>query len=460
MKLRTRLAILVGIVMIVGGGVIGGVSALVARQGAIKALDNTLGKAIDVVRLNSVGDVSMILDFAESSPVPMSAMLFYSDGEPVALVEGRVGNDDLTFPALSIKQVQKATMQSQSLAGSIGIRMSALQTSSDEWLVVGVSTYEVGSQFGTAFLRNIELSLLIAAAMVALVYWMIRRELRPVAQLTQDARAIAGGNLSVMLSKESGKNEIAQLTESLTTMVNSLRDAVEVTTRSEVRMREFLGDASHELRTPLTVIRGYIEILNSGNELSQETTDRAMHRLTSESLRMSRTINDLLLLAELDEVSHDKVVVVDLSAMVADHVQDLMAQQPQRRVLSTVATDVRVHGNRELLERILSNLISNIARHTNTDADVGVSLVEQEGAAILIVDDAGPGLSTEMYARSFEGFQRFDKAHSQSGGGFGLGLSILSSIVQRHGGVLTMSQSPLGGLRTIVTIPIEIDRPE
>jgi len=460
MKLRTRLAILVGIVMIVGGGVIGGVSALVARQGAIKALDNTLGKAIDVVRLDSVGDVSKILDFAESSPVPMSAMLFYSDGEPVALVEGRVGNDNLTFPALSIMQVQKATIQSQSLTGSIGIRMSALQTSGDEWLVVGVSTYEVGSQFGAAFRRNIELSLLIAAAMVALVYWMIRRELRPVAQLTQDARAIAGGNLSVMLSKESGKNEIAQLTESLTTMVNSLRDAVEVTTRSEIRMREFLGDASHELRTPLTVIRGYVDILNSGNELSQEIHDRAMHRLTSESLRMSQTINDLLLLAELDEVNHDKVDGVDLSAMVADHVQDLTVQQPQRRVSSTVATDVRVQGNRELLERIFSNLMSNIARHTNTDADVGVSLVEREGSAILIVDDAGPGLSTEMYARSFEGFQRFDKAHSQSGGGFGLGLSILSSIVQRHGGVLTMSQSPLGGLRTIVTIPIEIDRPQ
>jgi len=460
MKLRTRLAILVGIVMMVGGGVIGGVSALVARQGAIKALDNTLGKAIDVVRLDSVGDVSKILDFAESSPVPMSAMLFYSDGEPVALVEGRVGNDNLTFPALSIMQVQKATIQSQSLTGSIGIRMSALQTSGDEWLVVGVSTYEVGSQFGAAFRRNIELSLLIAAAMVALVYWMIRRELRPVAQLTQDARAIAGGNLSVMLSKESGKNEIAQLTESLTTMVNSLRDAVEVTTRSEVRMREFLGDASHELRTPLTVIRGYIDILNSGNELSQETQDRAMHRLTSESLRMSRTINDLLLLAELDEVNHDKVDVVDLSAMVDDHVQDLIAQQPLRRVSSTVATDVRVQGNRELLERILSNLMSNIARHTNTDADVGVSLSKQDGVAILVVDDAGPGLSTEMYARSFEGFQRFDKAHSQSGGGFGLGLSILSSIVQRHGGVLTMSQSPLGGLRTIVTLPIEIDPPQ
>ena len=459
MKLRTRLAILVGIVMIVGGGVIGGVSALVARQGAIKALDNTLGKAIDVVRLDSVGDVSKILDFAESSPVPMSAMLFYSDGEPVALVEGRVGNDNLTFPALSIMQVQKATIQSQSLTGSIGIRMSALQTSGDEWLVVGVSTYEVGSQFGAAFRRNIELSLLIAAAMVALVYWMIRRELRPVAQLTQDARAIAGGNLSVMLSKESGKNEIAQLTESLTTMVNSLRDAVEVTTRSEIRMREFLGDASHELRTPLTVIRGYVDILNSGNELSQEIHDRAMHRFTSESLRMSQTIDDLLLLAELDEVNHDKVDGVDLSAMVADHVQDLTVQQPQRRVSSTVATDVRVQGNRELLERIFSNLMSNIARHTNTDADVGVSLVEREGSAILIVDDAGPGLSTEMYARSFEGFQRFDKAHSQSGGGFGLGLSILSSIVQRHGGVLTMSQSPLGGLRTIVTIPIEIDRP-
>ncbi len=458
MKLRTRLAILVGIVMIVGGGVIGGASALVARQGAIKALDNVLGNAIDVVRLDPVGNVSMILDFAESSPVSLSAMLFYSDGEPVALVEGRVGNDNLEFPRLSITQVEKATLQPLSLAASSAIRMSALKTSDDEWLVVGVSTYEVSSQFRNALLRSIELSLLIAAAMVALVYWMIRRELRPVARLTHDARAIAGGNLNVTLSKESGRNEIAQLTESLTTMVNSLRDAVKITTRSEVRMREFLGDASHELRTPLTVIRGYIDILNSGNELSQETHDRAMNRLTSESLRMSRIIDDLLLLAELDEVNHDKVDVVDLSAIVADHVQDLIAQQPQRRVSSTVATDVRVQGNRELVERILSNLMSNIARHTNADADVGVALVEQEGIAILIVDDAGPGLSTEMYARSSDGFQRFDRAHSQSGGGFGLGLSILSSIVQRHGGVLTMSQSPLGGLRTSVTIPMEIDR--
>ncbi len=454
MKLRTRLAILIGIVMMVGGVVIGGMGALVARHEAMKELDNSLGNAIDVVQHDSVGDVALILDFAESNPVPMSAMLFYGDGEPVALVEGRIGNAILTFPLLSVTQVEEATLQPQSLTASPAIRISAFETSDNEWLVVGVSTFEVSSQFHAALLRSIELSLLIAASMVALVYWMIRRELRPVAQLTHDAREIAGGNLNVTLTNASGRSEIAQLTESLTTMVSSLRDAVEITTRSEVRMREFLGDASHELRTPLTVIRGYLDILNSGNELSQETHDRAMSRLKSESLRLSQIINDLLLLAELDEVNANNVDAVDLSAMVGEHVQDLTELQAQRRVSSTVASGVHVQGSSEQIERILSNLMSNIARHTNPDAEVGVSLVERDGVAILMVDDAGPGLSSEMYARSSQGFQRFDRSHSQTGGGFGLGLSILSSIVQRHGGVLTMSQSPLGGLRTIVTLPV------
>jgi signal transduction histidine kinase len=103
---------------------------------------------------------------------------------------------------------------------------------------------------------------------------------------------------------------------------------------------------------------------------------------------------------------------------------------------------------------MISNVISNISRHTAENTEVEIVLTHLDGNAIFIFDDAGPGLSAELYARSKEGFQRFDRAHSKSGGGFGLGLSILSSIVQRHGGTLSMSKSPLGGLRTQITLPV------
>jgi two-component system OmpR family sensor kinase len=202
------------------------------------------------------------------------------------------------------------------------------------------------------------------------------------------------------------------------------------------------------------VIRGYIEILDSGQELSDEQRERAMSRLVSESQRMSQTINDLLLLAELGEVRHEMTDVVDLSLLVTNHVRDFSEQKKSRKVKSTIANGVKVEGNIEQLSRMMSNVISNISRHTPDEAEVDVVLAEVDGNAILVFDDAGPGLSAELYARTREGFQRFDRAHSKTGGGFGLGLSILSSIVQRHSGTLSMSKSPLGGLRTQIAIPV------
>jgi two-component system OmpR family sensor kinase len=313
----------------------------------------------------------------------------------------------------------------------------------------------VNNQFEKSLIRSVQLSLLIAAFMVVLIYWLIRKALLPIARVTRDARAIAEGNLDREIVPVAGKSEIGQLSSSLQEMVNSLRSAVETTTRSEALMREFLGDASHELRTPLTVIRGYVEILNSGQELSEEQRERAMSRLLSESQRMSQTINDLLLLAELGEVKHEMTDVVNLSLLAANYVRDFSEQQKSRIVKSTIASDVSIVGNSEQLSRMISNVISNISRHTAADAEVEVVLAEVDGKAIIVFDDAGPGLSAELYARTVEGFQRFDRAHSKTGGGFGLGLSILSSIVSRHGGTLSLSPSPLGGLRTHITLNVE-----
>ena len=452
MKLRTRLALLVGAVFVVGGGAIGGSSALIARQEAIDALDGVLSDAIASVRNDPAQDVSAVIEIADSSPVPISALLFFDDSEPVILVESRDGSEIVRFPALSVAEVTRAAEESMNKSAETELRIAAYSTGNGEWLVVGSSMTSISNQFHKSLIRSVQLSLVIALFMVVLVYWLIRRALLPIARVTRDAQGIAEGDLDRELAPAVGSSEIGQLSTSLHAMVNSLRSAVETTTRSESLMREFLGDASHELRTPLTVIRGYIEILNSGQELSEEQRERAMSRLVSESQRMSQTINDLLLLAELGEVRHQMSEVVDLSLLVSNHVRDFSEQQKNRIVKSTIASDVKVEGSSEQLSRMISNVISNISHHTPGDAEVDVVVSTIDGELNLVFDDAGPGLSAEMYTRTREGFQRFDRAHSKTGGGFGLGLSILSSIVQRHGGSLSLSPSPLGGLRTHITL--------
>jgi two-component system OmpR family sensor kinase len=455
MKLRTRLALLVGAVFVVGGGIIGGSSALIARQEAVDAVDAVLGDAISSVKNDPTQDVSAVLEIAETSSEPISALLFFDDSEPLVLIEARDGTEAVAFPNLSIAEVTRAAEKPIDKAGVVPLRIAAYSTGNGEWLVVGSSMSSVNNQFGKSLIRSVQISLIIAAFMVVLIYWLIRRALLPIARVTRDARGIAEGDLDRAIVPVAGKSEIGQLSSSLQAMVDSLRTAVERTARSEALMREFLGDASHELRTPLTVIRGYIEILNSGQELSEEQRERAMSRLLSESQRMSQTINDLLLLAELGEVKHELTDVVDLSLLAANYVRDFSEQQKSRLVKSTIASDVSIVGNSEQLSRMISNVISNISRHTAADAEVEVVLAEVDGKAIIVFDDAGPGLSAELYARTVEGFQRFDRAHSKTGGGFGLGLSILSSIVSRHGGTLSLSPSPLGGLRTHITLNVE-----
>lgn len=452
MKLRTRLALLSGVVFIAGGGAIGGSSALIARQEAIDAVDVVLGEAIASVRNDPLQDISAVLDAADSSPVPISAMLFFDDSEPVVLVESRDGDETIKLPTLSITDVTRAAEKPITNSGAVKLRIATYSTGNGEWLVVGASLSSTDDQFGKSLARTMRLSLLIALFMVILVYWLIFRALRPIVRVTRDAQAIAEGDLDRELTTDVGTSEIGLLTNSLLAMVNTLRLAVQRTSRSEALMREFLGDASHELRTPLTVIRGYIEILNSGQELSEEQRERAMSRLVSESQRMSQTINDLLLLAELGEVRHEMSETVDLSALVANHVRDFSDQHNNRTVKSAIASDVKVVGNTEQLSRMISNVLSNILRHTPPDAEVDIILSKIDQMAVVVFDDAGPGLSTELYARTKEGFQRFDRAHSKTGGGFGLGLSIISSIVQRHGGTLSLSPSPLGGLRTHITL--------
>lgn len=454
MKIRTRLSVLFGTIFIASGMIIGWSSALIARQEGIDRLDETLNDALASVKNDPNQDVSGILTFADSSPVPISAMLYFDDSESVMLIEGQEGSDILSFPQLDLFDVTRAVDEAFSISGKMDLRISALSSGNGEWVVVGASMASIDQQFNDSLSRSIFLSVVIATLMTLLTYWLIRRALIPVTRIAEDAMNIANGNLDIELHGGNASNEIGQLSKSLRVMVNSLKQAVRTTTNSELKMRQFLGDASHELRTPLTVIRGYIDILNSGQVLTPEQRERAMSRLSSESLRMSETINDLLLLAEIGEVRKDSETPIDLSSVLINQIHDLVEQHKERVVTSAIASGLYVTGDYEQISRMIANILSNIVRHTPKEAQVEVLLSRIDGNAMLVFDDTGPGLSEEMYVRSREGFQRFDRAHSKQGGGFGLGLSILSSIVQRHNGELLLSRSHLGGLRTQITLPL------
>ena len=171
---------------------------------------------------------------------------------------------------------------------------------------------------------------------------------------------------------------------------------------------------------------------------------------------MDVIINDLLLLAELGEVDLTLDGEVNLSQIVTDHFADLGMHQPDRKIKINVKPAIITNGNAEYLERLVANIKSNILRHTGTDVEVRVSLERRGDEIVLEVDDAGPGLSPSMYQRSMADFQRFDRSRSPDGGGFGLGLSIIASIVQRHSGRLELSRSSLGGLLTRVVLPTQL----
>jgi signal transduction histidine kinase len=266
------------------------------------------------------------------------------------------------------------------------------------------------------------------------------------------ARRIAK-NEQTELPQVKGNSEVAQLARSLDDMVRTLESAVTTERNAQEAMKAFIGDASHELRTPLTVIKGYTELLSAKGD-DAEFRAKAIDRVSTEVVRMEQLVSDLLLLAQLGEERQLPKVAVDLTKLISDACGDMQTLQPERSVELELQPGVVVTGSGDHLVQLLNNLCSNIQRHTPLDALVRVRLVAADSAAVLTIDDAGPGLSAEVYERGIEGFERFDAFASRQNGGSGLGMTIMRAIVAEHGGKMKLSRSDLGGLRTEISLPL------
>ena len=210
------------------------------------------------------------------------------------------------------------------------------------------------------------------------------------------------------------------------------------------KMQEFLGDAAHELRTPLTVVKGYAELLKN-KALDSEREPLAFERLNAEIRRMESLIADLLILAELGEEGPTEFSEVNLSELIGDNVRDFQVIAPQHHLELDIESGVTVQGSEKYLQRFVANALTNIRVHTDANAPVRITL--KAGREIrLVIEDGGAGLPEASYGERIQGLKRFDRSRSRESGGSGLGMSIMSAVIERHGGTLALKKSELGGL--------------
>jgi two-component system OmpR family sensor kinase len=245
-------------------------------------------------------------------------------------------------------------------------------------------------------------------------------------------------------------------------MLSQIEHAFGVRAASEARMRQFVADASHELRTPLAAVRGYAELYRQGAVSEPEDVASAMRRIEDEAARMGMLVEDLLLLARLDEERAARTERVDLTVLAADAVQDARAIAPDREItligLRGPLGSAELAGDEPRLRQVVTNLVANAIHHTPAGTPVEVAVGIRDRSAVLEVRDHGLGVDPAEASRVFERFFRSDPSRTRGrGGGTGLGLAIVAAIVAGHDGRVGVARTQGGGATFIVEIPLPAD---
>jgi two-component system, OmpR family, sensor kinase len=360
-------------------------------------------------------------------------------------------------------------------------------------IIVGFDVSSVYRTLDGLALIDLIVSAVVLVALAIAGIAIVRSSLRPLTDIELTAEAIAAGDLSRRVPDRDPRTEVGRLGRSLNTMLAQVEAAFHAREKSEAaarwseeRMRQFVADASHELRTPLTAIRGYAEYyrqrggstgngarhalpastepgLAADSPLSEPDVDRIMQRVEQESARMGVLVEDMLLLARLDQQRPIERRPVDLLSLAGDAVQDARMIAPNRKIELTVGNGAAflILGDEARLRQVISNLMSNALTHTpdGTPIDVRILAHGPDGrlpvpSVTLEVDDHGPGLSQEQADRVFERFYRADQARRRKTGGTGLGLAIVYALVAAHGGTTGVDTAPGDGATFWITLPL------
>ena len=321
-------------------------------------------------------------------------------------------------------------------------------------LVVAIPLDDVDSTLHQLLLLELAISGGVTLIVVALSWVIVRRGMRPLVRMGDTARSIVATDLSRRVEPATEKTEVGRLGLALNSMLGQLEDAFAERERNEQRLRHFISDASHELRTPLTSMQGYAEMLRRNPEMSTDDVELAMRRMEEETKRMGVLVDDLLLLARLDQGRPLERRTVELDAIVRDAAADARAADPGRAITVVDSMPLVVTGDEMRLRQVLGNLLRNASVHTPASTPVEVRLRRDGGAAVVEVIDHGEGIPAEQRPRIFERFHRADPGRSRDQRGSGLGLSIVAAVVAAHDGTISVADTPGGGATFVITLPL------
>jgi signal transduction histidine kinase len=407
MKLQTRLTALVSAIIILISAAIGLFAISITENNEVGRVDSILASAVNQLVDTDDDPLSLALLLADQSDLKFTVSYISAAREITSLnqssgdLQGVPNDQDLSA----------ATAEGMTLKTDGPNRIRAIQLPDDEFLVLSVSLADIK----TAKSQNIRYLFLFTLAMVL---------------------------LGTVVS-----NYLFRRDNELNEVVNSLQ-------KNQDSMREFLGDASHELRTPLTVIKGYVELL-SKNQISDVTkTAEYYGRVSHEIERMQSLINDLLLIAELEDQTPIASEIINFSREVAYLSNDLKTLQPMRPIETRIEPGILVNISHNYAQQMLANIFANLRRHTPEDSQVLIVLATAGNKAVLTISDAGSGLPEEVYKSGIQYFQRFDRSRSRESGGSGLGMTIMKRIIENAEGTITLRQSEFGGLEIEISLPV------
>jgi two-component system OmpR family sensor kinase len=319
-------------------------------------------------------------------------------------------------------------------------------------VVIGMPMSDIRGTIASLTFVIFSVVALAVVAAGALGFWGLRYALRPLDRMRQTAQAISAQPLSsrdsrllerVPDSLANPETEIGQLGAAFNQMLDHVDASFVARTKSEDTLRQFVSDASHELRTPLASIRGYSEITLRQSDTLPDEVQQSLSRIESESIRMSHLVDDLLLLARLDEGQVAEMEPVDLGEIVGNVLSDATVRAPEHHWSAKIPKrPVMVVGNRNQLVQVVTNLVQNASVHTPEGTAVSLELTKRAGGVEFLVRDNGPGIPEEIQDQLFERFTRADRGRTRNTGSTGLGLAIVHGIVVSHGGSVSVASEP------------------
>ena len=372
---------------------------------------------------------------------------------PAGIVLGQIGGDLNSTEITSY--LQSLTPEQVIKRGNKPFTIEAPQSDFRviaQRLPTGLGTVVVAQSFediDRTLLRLQGLFILIGLVMILFIALASRKVitvgLRPLATVEETAERIAEGDLTARLPDIKPNTEVGRLVNTLNMMLGRIEESFAARVDSESKLRRFVADASHELRTPITAIRGFAELHRQGAVTGEEKTKELIGRIENESKRMGSLVEDLLLLARLDQSREMKAEPVNLSKLVSDAVESARAAGPNHAVnFSNSDDEIYALGDNDRIHQVVANLLANARTHTPAGTKIDVSVIQSEDGVRIRIADNGPGLSEKDQSRIFERFYRADASRVRTDGeGTGLGLSIVDAVMRAHAGQVSV-ESELG----------------